>query len=228
MRPGFDEAPLNPIPWVVWLILLPIVAMEVTLNLGAIGLAGSDAAIGWRNDALQRFALPPQLLGMMIESRQFAPTDLMRFLAYGLVHGDPMHAIFVGVFILALGKMVAEVYRPLAVLVIYLGAGVFAGLVYSLVPGLSFPLFGGFPAVYGLIGAFTFILWARLGMENANRMRAFTLIGFLLGIQMLFGLIFGGTPDWIADVAGFAFGFGASFLVGPGGPAHLLARIRQR
>ncbi|MCB2150782.1 MAG: rhomboid family intramembrane serine protease, partial [Rhodobacteraceae bacterium] len=66
------------------------------------------------------------------------------------------------------------------------------------------------------------------GAENANRYRAFTLIGFLLGIQLLFGVLFGGTPDWIADLAGFAFGFGASFVVGPGGPAHLLARIRQR
>ena len=46
------------------------------------------------------------------------------------------------------------------------------------------PLVGGYPAVYGLLGAFTFLLWARLGEEHANQFRAFTLIGFLLGIAV--------------------------------------------
>ena len=54
------------------------------------------------------------------------------------------------------------------------------------------------------------------------------LIGFLLGAQLLFGLIFGGTADWVADLAGFGAGFGMSFVVGPGGPSHLLRLIRQR
>ena len=38
------------------------------------------------------------------------------------------------------------------------------------------PLYGGYPAVYGLVGAFTFLLWVRLGMEHTNRLRAFTLM----------------------------------------------------
>lgn len=228
MRPGYDEAPLNPLPGVVWLLLLPLVAMEVAVGLGAAGLAGGMAGEGWRNDALQRFALPPQLLEAMIDQGQYPPDALWRFVTYIYVHGSFTHAIFVAVFLLALGKMVAEVYKAWAVMVIFFGAGIFGAVVYSAVPGIAYPLFGGYPAVYGLIGTFTFMLWARLGAENANRARAFTLIGFLLGIQLLFGMLFGGTPDWIADIAGFGFGFGASFVVGPGGPAHLLARIRQR
>jgi len=228
MRPGYDEAPLNPLPWVVWLLLLPMVAMEITLSAGALGLAGGDAGIGWRNDALQRFALPPQLLGLMLERHHFAFDDLLRFVAYSFVHVSTLHAVFVAVFLMALGKMVGEVFSGLAVLVIFLGAAIFAALVYSSVPGLTYPLFGGYPAVYGLIGAFTFVIWARLGAMNANRLRAFTLIGTLLGLQLLFGVVFGGAPDWIADLAGFAFGFAASFALVPGGPRQLLARIRQR
>jgi membrane associated rhomboid family serine protease len=58
--------------------------------------------------------------------------------------------------------------------------------------------------------------------------RAFTLIGFLMGIQLLFGLLFGGNKDWVADFAGFAAGFGLSFLVSPGGWGRVVDRLRQR
>ncbi len=228
MRPGFDEAPVNPLPPVVWLMLLPIIAMEVVLSAGGHGIAGGPTAIGWRNDALQRFALSPEMLDQMLAAGQIVPDYLMRFVTYPFVHGNFTHALFAAVFILALGKFVGEVFRGWAVLSVFLGGALAGGLAYSLAPGLRVALFGAYPGAYGLIGAFTFIIWARLGAEHANRARAFTLIGFLLGIQLLFGLLFGGSADWIADLAGFGAGFLLSFVVGPGGPAHLLKAIRQR
>ena len=88
-------------------------------------------------------------------------------------------------------------------------------------------LLGAFPAVYGLIGAFTFILWTRLGETGGPRQRAFALIGFLLGIQLLFGLLFGGGTDWLADVIAFAVGFAMSFVLAPGGFARVLERMRR-
>ncbi len=228
MRPGYDEAPVNPLPPVVWLLVLPIIAMEVVLNAGAFGIVGGPQAIGWRADALQRFALSPEMLDYMIASGQFVPDYALRFVTYPFVHGNFTHALFATVFILALGKFVGEVFRGWAVAAIFFAAVVAGALAYSLVPGIRAPLLGAYPGAYGLIGAFTFILWARLGAVHANRARAFSLIGVLLGIQLLFGMIFGGAPDWIADLAGFAAGFLLSFVVGPGGPAHLLRLIRQR
>ncbi|WP_347312622.1 rhomboid family intramembrane serine protease [Defluviimonas sp. SAOS-178_SWC] len=228
MRPGYDETPVNPLPPVVWLLVLPIVAMEVVLNAGTMGLAGGPDAIGWRSDALQRFALSPEMLDQMIATGQFSLDYVIRFVSYAFVHGNLTHAIFATVFILALGKFVGEVYGFWSVLTVFLGAVIAGGLAYSLVPGLRMALYGAYPGAYGLIGAFTFILWARLGAAHANRARAFTLIGFLLGIQLVFGALFGGAPDWIADLAGFGAGFLLSFVVGPGGPAHLLRLIRQR
>lgn len=228
MRDGYDEAPINPLPPVVWLLLLPVVAMEAVLGAGATGLAGGATAIGWRSDAVQRFALSPAMLDQMLATGRFSADYALRFVTYPFVHGSVTHAVFVAVFILALGKMVGEVFRAWAVLAIFFAAGIVGGVVYSLVPGITAALFGGYPPVYGLIGAFTFILWARLGAVQANRMRAFTLIGLLMGLQLLFGLIFGGRSDWIADLAGFATGFALSFVLGPGGPAHILRRIRQR
>ncbi|MFM2354721.1 MAG: hypothetical protein RLZZ528_457 [Pseudomonadota bacterium] len=228
MRDGFDQSPLNPLPLVVWLLVLPLAAVEITLQLGASGLAGGATGIGWRNDALQRFALSPEMLDLMIANGQWPLDFLMRFVTYPLVHGSLTHAVFAIVFTLALGKMAGEVFSLLAVVLIFILSAAFGGLVYSLVPGVQQALFGAYPPVYGLIGAFTFILWARLGALHANRYRAFTLIGTLLAIQLVFGAIFGTGPDWIADVAGFVAGFALSFLVAPGGPSHMLKVLRQR
>jgi membrane associated rhomboid family serine protease len=79
-----------------------------------------------------------------------------------------------------------------------------------------------------LIGGFTFLLWVNLAAVGANKYRAFSLIGFLLAIQLLFGLLFGGGYEWVADVAGFAAGFLLSFVVSPGGWGRVLDKIRQR
>ena len=228
MRPGYDEAPVNPLPPVVWLLVLPIIAMEVVLSAGALGFAGGPSGIGWRSDALQRFALSPMMLDQMWASGQISRDYLMRFVTYPFVHGNLTHTIFATVFILALGKFVGEVFRGWAVLVVFFGAVLAGGIVYSLVPGLQVALYGAYPGAYGLIGAFTFMLWAKLGAEKAHRGQAFALIGFLLGIQLVFAALFGGAPDWIADLAGFAAGFLLSFVVAPGGPAHILRVIRQR
>ncbi len=228
MREGYDAPPLNPIPGVVWLILLPIVAMELVVNAGTLGLAGGAAGVGWRQEALQRFALSPEMLDQMIGTGRWTWDYLVRFISYGFVHGSFTHALLAAVFILAMGKFVAEIFSPWSVLAVFLIPLALGGVAYSLVPGVKMALFGAYPGAYGLIGAFTFIIWARLGAENANRGRAFTLIAFLLGIQLIFGVLFGGSPDWVADLVGFASGFGLSFLVGPGGPAHLLRAIRQR
>lgn len=228
MRDGHDLSPINPLPPVVWALLLPIVAMELVLGAGNAGLAGGRDAVGWRLDAIQRFAYAPEVTRWMWDTGQWPAEHVMRFVTYPFAHASVTHAVFVGVFLLALGKMVGEVFRGWATATIFFGAGIAGALAYTALPGVTQPLIGGYPPVYGLIGAFTFILWARLGAANANRARAFSLIGFLLGIQLIFGLIFGATWDWVADVAGFATGFALSFLVVPGGWAALRARIRHR
>jgi len=225
---GYHTPVLNPLPAVVWLLILPVAAMEIVLSLSGAGLVGGPAGIGWRNDALQRFALSPDMLERMIEAGQWPWDYLRRFVTYPLVHGSFTHAMFTVVFLAAIGKMVGEVFRFWAVLAVFFGATVAGGLVYSLIPGVRHALYGAYPGVYGLIGTFTFILWARLAAQHANRYRAFTLIGSLMLIQLVFAIVFGANPHWVADVAGFAAGFGLSFLVGPGGPSHLLRRLRER
>lgn len=224
-----NAPPLNPLPWVVWAIALPIIAMEAVVALAGASLLGGAEGVGWRLQAVERFAFSPDYLRYMIEIGSYPPEALMRLVSYPLVHMTTMHAVFVVVILLALGKMVGEVFRWWAVLLIFFGSAALAAIVYTLIlPGVSQPLIGGYPAVYGLIGGFTFLLWVNLAAVGANRYRAFTLIGLLLGVQLVFGLLFGGGWEWVADVSGFVVGFLMSFLVSPGGWARVLGKLRQR
>jgi membrane associated rhomboid family serine protease len=228
MQTDHNAAPLNPLPTVVWLMALPIIAMEAIVSLAAQGIVGGATGIGWRLQAIERFAFSPDFMRQMIEAGYYPPEHLMRLVSYPLVHMNFTHALFVLVFLLALGKMVGEIFRAWAVVVIFFGATLAGALAYTALPMIHEPLIGGYPAVYGLIGAFTFLLWTNLAGTGNSQYRAFSLIGFLMGIQLLFGLLFGGGWNWLAELAGFFAGFGLSFVVSPGGWARVREKLRQR
>jgi membrane associated rhomboid family serine protease len=230
------QSPLNPLPMVVWALVLPMIAMEVVLSAGAGGLVGGPAAIGWRVQAVQMFGFVPDYLRQMIEARQFPLDGLARLVTYPFVSMSTTTTLFVVVITLALGKFVGEVFRWWAILILFF-AGVIAGaLAYTAVPGAVVTLVGGYPGVYGLIGGFTYVLWRRQRLMGQSQIRAFQLIGFLLVFRIVIGVgsvvAYGpqaGTGfDWVAELAGFVAGFVLSFVVSPGGWASLLARIRAR
>jgi membrane associated rhomboid family serine protease len=224
-----NAPPVNPLPPVVWILALPLIAMELVLSLAEGGLIGGAQGIGWRLQAVERFAAFPELLKHQWETGGYPLAELYRLVSYPLVHGSATHAIFAVVMLLALGKWVAEVFRWWAVLVVVLGSAAVGALAYGLlIPDLRAPLIGAFPPVYGLIGAFTFTIFTNLSRVGANKYRAFSLIGALLFIQFIFGVVFGAGWDWVADVTGFAAGFLLSFVVSPGGFRRVLDQIRQR
>lgn len=223
-----NPSPLNPLPPVIWVLAMPLIAMEVVLSLGATPLVGGQAGIGWRSNAIQDFAFSVPVFRWMVSTGQYPLEHLMRFVTYPFVHGSVTHAIFALVFILALGKMVGSVFRAWAVLVLFFGSAIGGALVYAIFQDTARPLFGAYPAAYGFIGAYSFILWVNLTVTHGPRHQAFALIAFLMGLQLLFALLFGGQPDWVADLAGFATGFGLSFLVCPGGFSRAVDLIRRR
>jgi membrane associated rhomboid family serine protease len=229
-------SPLNPLPMVVWALVLPMIAMEVLLSAGEAGLVGGPAAIGWRLEAVQRFGFSPEYMRRMIEAWSFPLDGLTRLVTYPVVSFSATTTLFVVVITLALGKFVGEVFKWWAILVLFLAGTVLGALAYAAVPGTAMPLLGGYPGVYGLIGGFTYVLWLRQRMLGQSQIRAFQLIGFLLAFRLVFGvgsvLVYGpqaGTGfDWVAELAGFVVGFVLSFVVSPGGWPRLLARIRGR
>lgn len=241
MRPGFDESPFNPVPLVVWLLALPVIASEAAFGLAQTGLlsnglggGGQGSALAMRQIAAERTAFVPDIVLRMWSLGIFDPRQASRVLTYSFVHLSLVHALFVVVFTLALGNMVANQFRSWAVVALFFGSAIGGALVYTLIAAIfphwrMAPLIGGYPAVYGLVGAFTFLLWTRLGQQNANRMRAFSLIGILLLFQLVFGLLFqDGSLYWVSEVAGFATGFALSFALIPGGFQRIRRQLRQR
>lgn len=80
MRDTLNAPPLNPLPPVVWLLV------DHRDGGGAggwrrCGLVGGPAAIGWRIEALQRFAVIPELTRYMWTNGVWPIEALARFIA---------------------------------------------------------------------------------------------------------------------------------------------------
>ena len=223
-----NAPPLNPLPPMVWLLALPMIALEILFSLGDAGVVGGPAAIGWRTAAIETYGLWPDYWRQQVGQGAFDAELLLRFVTYPFLHFTLTQAVFAVVIVLALGKFVGEIFRWWALAVVFFGAAVVGGLVYVSIPAIRAPLFGAYPAAYGLIGAFTFLLWVRLAGTGVNQFRAFSMIGFLLIVQLIFGVLFGGGWEWVADLSGFAAGFFLSFIVSPGGFGRVRDRLRQR
>jgi membrane associated rhomboid family serine protease len=219
-------APLNPVPWVIWAIALPMVALELYLSATeTLHVAGTE---GLRQALWLHLAFFPDALRSMWAEGYVPPREWLRLISYPLIHGSLTHVVFVVVILLALGKFVGEVFRWWAVVVVVLGGAVAGAVASTLVPFVKMGVFGGYPAVYGLIGAFTFVMWVGERVTGGNQIRAFALIGFLLAAQTVFGMAFGGGTEWVADLAAFGAGFTLSFAVNPAGWAKLVQIVRGR
>ena len=226
MQEDTKISPVNPLPPVVAALFIIMIGIEGVFALGARGIIGGDAALGWRVAAVEAYGFNSQILDWMLINGVYPIEHLIRSISYLFVHGSFTQAIFVGVMVLALGKMVGEVFSSLATLAVFIVPGMLGSLVYGYVLNDPHWLIGGFPGVYGLIGAFTFLLWIRLRLLGGQQLRAFSLIGVLMAIQLVFG-VFGGSNDWLADASGFCAGFCLSFFVCPGGWSKIQELLRR-
>jgi rhomboid protease GluP len=224
-EPVPGTSPVNPVPPAVLALVFAIAGIEAALSLGDQGLVGGPMAVGWRVGLIERFAVSPAVLDYALQGQAGLWT---RFVTYAFVHGSVIHALFAAVLLLALGKFVGEGMGQARTLAVFLVATVLGAVVFALAVGGVQPLYGAYPGVYGLIGAFTYLLWLRLGRAGENRLGAFRMIGVLLGLQLAFGMLFGSNPQWVGDVGGFLAGGAAAMLVAPGGLAALRARLRAR
>jgi membrane associated rhomboid family serine protease len=221
------QSPFNAIPPVVIGLFVVLMVIELSLTLAQQGFIGGAGGVGWRIAAIEDYGFSPAVWDEIMRGN-WTFDLLKRLFTYAFVHGSFTHAIFAAVLFVALGKFVGEIFHPLALLAVFAFATIVGAAVYGMIVSRNIPLFGAYPAVYGLIGAYTYIMWLRLGRLGQNQLQAFRMIGFLLALQLLFGLLFGSQPTWIADVAGFVAGLGLSVLVAPGGWTSFLHRMRNR
>ncbi len=222
-----SQSPFNTIPPVALALVLVIAGLEIAFQLRLLGLAGGQGVDDWRQQTFDTWAFAPAVLEVLAE-RGADPGLLKRFVTYPFLHAGFMHALWTSVLLLALGKFVGEAYRPLPFIAIFFGAVIVGAVVYGLAAGRNFPLIGAYPGIYGLIGAYTYLMWLTLGRMGENQFRAFTLIGILMGLTLIYSMLFGSSPWWIAEFTGFVTGLFLAPLVAPGGWRAFLNRLRRR
>ncbi len=223
-----SENPFNAIPPIILGLVVVVVGVEAVLSLADQGWLGGRTGVGWRSAAIQDYGMSPNVIAVIFDQGVWTFDLLKRFVTYPFVHGSFTHALWGIVLLLALGKYVAEVLNPVAVIILFLACTIGGALVYGLLSPRNVALIGVFPPVYGLIGAYTYLMWLTLGRLGENQFRAFSLIIVLLGIMLVYGMVFGSSPTWIAEIAGFVIGLALAPILSPGGWGAFVMRIRQR
>jgi len=224
--PGFI-GPINALPVVVVALFLAIIGIEITFLLAEKGFVGGTRGIGWRVQAVQNYAFSPLVWEEVAYNGNRDPNLLQRFVSYPFIHRSFTHAAFAAVLLLALGKYVGELFHWASLIVLLVLTTLIGAVAFGLWHDGRIALVGSYPAVYGLIGCYTYIIWLQLGKTGKNQYLAFQLIGILLGLQLFFSLVFDPDPTWVAEVAGFFTGLFVAPLLAPGGLRALLARARR-
>ncbi|MEM8690732.1 MAG: rhomboid family intramembrane serine protease [Pseudomonadota bacterium] len=222
-----NASPFNALPPIVWALFFLIFGIECIFGLGERGLLGGPSAVGWRLAAVNDYGFSGQAFDWMVGNLRLDGGYLVRLLTYPFVQGGFTQALFASVILLAMGKLVGEVMGQRVVLILFVLCGVFGAIVFGLLTDQAW-LIGAFPCVYGLIGAYTFLLWQNLAGRGLQQLAAFRLIGLLMGIQLFFGMFFVVGYTWVAELAGFAFGFLFSPMLVPGGVARVINLLRRR
>ena len=222
--PGPNTPAVNPLPPMVILLFLGIVLLEAYIAGAEANLWGSFDA---RISLIRKFSFLPNEFQSSASTAVWVPELFWRMLTYPFVHGSFMQSIFASVFFLALGKFVGEVLGGFAVLAIFIIASVSAALAYAFFTSSNFPLFGGFPPAYGLIGAFTFVLFSRAQGILTQQLMAFRLLGILMVINIAFAMMQSGPPLWVAELFGAISGFISAMIIHPGGVKIIINKIRR-
>ncbi len=229
--PNSNLSPFNPLPPVIVILALVISGIEITLQLGSAGLVGGTDAVGWRLETIRALGFFDNVFEYMRQTRTYDWNTLGRFITYPFVHFAFSHAVFAVVMLLAIGKAVGEVFHTASVLALFFTSSITGALAYGLFGNPVYPLVGSYPAIYGFLGAYTWLLWLNAGATGESRLLAFRLIGLLMILQIGYRLAFGGGDEWVGDLAGFITGFLLSFVLAPDGRARMgrwVTFLRQR
>lgn len=223
-----EESPFNAVPFVPLVLVIVITGIELAFTAAANGWVGGAQGIGWRSAAFQDYAFAPAVITEIFDRGRGSFDLWKRFVTYPFVHVSFTHTLWACVLLLALGKFVGEVFRPVAFVILFAVTSVLGAAIYGVVSWQNAALVGAYPGIYGLIGAYTYLMWLTLGRMGENQLKAFQLIGILLGLILVYSMLFGSTPTWIAEVSGFVVGLFVAPVLAPGGWRAFLNRIRQR
>ena len=226
-NPNANASPFKPLPPVLVALALLIGGIELVLQGADRGLIGGPAGVGWRIAAVQTFGVSDRMFEYMIATGDLQLRGLWTYVTYLFVHGSLMHALFAIVLLLALGNFASKYFSGLAMLSVFLLSGVAGAVAYGLVLDTRLALIGAYPAVYGILGLYTWMLWVGAKELGQNPYAAFRLIAMLVFIQVGFAMIGGGGVSGLAgDVAGFVAGFLLATPAAPGGFRRLRRKLQ--
>jgi len=212
-NPNFNQAPINILPKSVILLLCLIIFIELILQSGEKGLIGDQNSIAWRMELVRKYGFFDSIFEWMRINNTYNVNDLLRFFTFNFIHRSFTEIIFVLVFIAAFGKFTAEVYGDLAFLIIFLLSGAFAALGYGTFLNGTL-LIGAYPAVYGVIGAFTWVQFYLQRTKGLSGFQAFHLIIIFMVISLVYNIIYSNNNnEWVAEIIGFITGFFLAIII---------------
>jgi membrane associated rhomboid family serine protease len=222
------QPPVNPLPPMVTVIFLLIAGVEAVLSLAGAGIIGGPAGVGWRVALMRDYGFSGQVADWMVQNGQWPLREVIRTVTYSFIHLDFTHGLFAMVLLLALGKLVAEAMGQLVFVAVFFVSAAAGAWLYVLLLNDPVLLVGAYPGTYGLIGGYSFVMWRSLAGTGTQQYRAFTLIAFLMGIQLFWGIFFEVGTQWLAELFGFFIGFALCFVLAPGEWRRIRDRVRQR
>ncbi len=201
---------LNPLPFAVWALILPVLGVEGVLSLAEAGLINWPGSAGWRTSAVQAWGVTPALQGWMWDNRALPLEHVIRYIAFGFVHLGLAQAVLVAAIVAGLGTACAPVLGPARMLVFALLAQAAGAVVFGLVGPDDGWLVGGYPLVFALAGIYAAVQW-----HAGAGLRAFGILGMLVVGRLVVAGLMGGR-DFAADLAAATVGFALALTLRPG------------
>ena len=210
----------------------PVIVFVLILTLGEFYITGAEARFWGSSESrialIRQVAFLPEVFQRSLLAGSWVPELFLRLITYPFVHSSLLQAVFAGVLTLTLGKFLAGVLGSFAIILIFFSSSMFAALGYSFFTNDSFPLFGSFPAAYGLIGAFTFVLFGRSNGSLNQQLQAFRLLSILMFINIIFAFFQNGPALWVAELSAVVMGFVCTAFLYPSGISVIIKKLKDR
>jgi Rhomboid family len=211
--PNHNASPVNPVPPVALILAAPIVLIELVLQLAEAGLIGGPDAIGWRIKLVQEFAFFDTIWEAMLQTRHVQPDWIWRFFTYPFISSNFGEAMVGSVIVLGVATYLGKRFGPHKILLGFFGPTAVAAVAYGLAGDAPLPLMGPFPAAFGLLGVYSFLLWAKERFAGGSGWGAFRLVGFLITLHVIRWLIFGHGKAVFAEFVALMTGLALSLYI---------------
>lgn len=218
----------HPVSPLVLVLVVAMVAVELLFQAGEHRLLGGPLAEGWRVEMARFFGFHKAVFDHISVGGDIEPKVIWPFLSYLFIHNSFLHMLIAAALILAMGKMIAEMFSGLAVAVLFVACGLTGALAFGLFSkDGGFPLLGAYPVFYGFIGTFTWIKVFELRTLGKSILPAFSAVAMFAVFRGVFAVFVGVPNDWTADLTGLITGFSLAFILAPDGKDRIRGWVRM-